>query len=247
MAGVGVPEGGRGSEGAVRRRRALQEFIRANELEPAAWARQAGFKSANAIYNFLKGRASSLSADTYERLASAVPGATVAQLTGERVAGRPALSHNIRIREIAASGVLRLSPELPSDEQEGASIPEGPMRARGAFGVRLEGEDMDLDWPPGTIFVVVPLVMHGAPDEHSIVLLRRMRGRKFETFIRELRRDPIVPERGWLWPRSSHAEHQAPMPCPWPLEAPFDDGEGNRVEATAVAIGAYLRLNVSAR
>lgn len=233
--------------GALRRRKALQDFIRANDLEPAAWARQAGLRSANAIYNFLNGRSSSLNSETYERLARAVPGTTVAQLVGEKSSHRPALSHTIRIREAAAAGVWRLSPELPEDEQEGASIPEGAMRAQGAFGVRLEGNDMDLDWPKSTLFVVTPLLMTDGVKDNNLVLVRRTsRDRKFETTIREIRRDTVDPKRAWLWPRSSKPEYQTPIPCPWPVEGAFDDA-GDKLEVTGVAIGAYLRLDQERR
>lgn len=234
-------EGDREKAAAERRRKALRDVMRANGIDAATLARSAGLVSANALYNFLNGRADSLRQSTYERLAAAIPGATIATLVGERSSQRPALSHTIRIREEAAAGVWRSSPELPEDEQEGASIPEGALLAQGAFGVRLVGEDLDLDWPSGTLFVVVPFLMADVTDG-CLVLLRRIRKRRVEVTLRQLHLDPESPDRAWLWPRSSRPEFQAPIACPWPLGGPFEH-EGDRIEPTGVAIGAYVRLH----
>ena len=81
---------------AVRRRRALRDFMAKHDLKPAVWARKAGLKNPNSLYNFLGGRSNSLASKTLEVLARAV-GVTVDDLIGDVLS--PA-----RVRGVAEAG-----------------------------------------------------------------------------------------------------------------------------------------------
>src|ERR1035437_4902731 len=67
------------------RRKALREVIDASGMKPSELARRAGLPSANLIYNFFSCHSSALTFDTYQRLANAIPGATVSMLAGAEI------------------------------------------------------------------------------------------------------------------------------------------------------------------
>lgn len=58
-------------EEADQRRKALADFMERRNLKAAPWAKLAGLKSPNALYNFLNGHSDSLHYDTTKALADA--------------------------------------------------------------------------------------------------------------------------------------------------------------------------------
>lgn len=67
-----------------RRRRALRRIMACHDLTPTDWARRAGIESANMLSNFLTGRSHSLHLSMLEKLADAIPGTTIDQLSGRK-------------------------------------------------------------------------------------------------------------------------------------------------------------------
>lgn len=223
---------------AVRRRDALTAFMDAHGLKPAAWAALAGLTNANSLYNFLGGRSASLSQATYERLAASVPGATVAQLTGERAAAQPLLAAPIWIRAEAAAGRLRATPELSVQEQTTVAFPASPLAMANAFGVRVRTRDMERVFPPGSLVACVPAgPAESRPTDGRYVLVHARRGQLWEVTLRQYR---VIDGQAWTWPRSDDPEHQAPHK----LGLPGEQGREERYVA-AVVIGAYVPLGSS--
>ena len=69
-------------EDAERRREALAEFMGRRGLKAASWAKLAGLKTPNTLYNFLNGHSNSLHFDTARALAEAAH-VTVPELFGD--------------------------------------------------------------------------------------------------------------------------------------------------------------------
>jgi hypothetical protein len=77
---------------AERRRAALRRLLAKYGYTPTELARMAGYKRANAIYNFLNGRANALSLEAVERILTVLPGVNFEELVGwtaDGHAGRP--------------------------------------------------------------------------------------------------------------------------------------------------------------
>jgi hypothetical protein len=72
---------------AERRREAFRRVLKKFDMTPTDLVRAAGLKAtnANAIFNFLNGRAASLRQATYEKLLRALPGVTIEELTSTHV------------------------------------------------------------------------------------------------------------------------------------------------------------------
>jgi hypothetical protein len=221
---------------AERRRKALQEFMRANNLTPASWASLAGLKNANVIYNFLHMRSASLNQATYERLAAAVPGASVGQLTGERTALKPTLAATITVRAEAAAGVWKTTPELAVEDQVTAAVPLGGLLTGNAFGVRVAGRDMDRVFPPGSLVVCTSLALHmPGVTSGTYVLVHARKGRLWEVTLRRYRSDGS--DDVWLWPDSQHEEYEAPER--YVVQRARAD---HAKQIVALAVGAYVPL-----
>ena len=105
---------------AERRRNALRQVFADYRLTATDVAAGAGLPTPNAIYNFLTGRSRSLSQQTLEKIAAAIPGVTLAMLTGE---GEPVGPGIVTIRSEAHAGRYRESADLPLREQVGVSLP----------------------------------------------------------------------------------------------------------------------------
>jgi hypothetical protein len=198
---------------AERRRQALRTLLARHGLTPRDLARAAGMPTGNSLYNFLKGRTESLSQQTLERIVAAVPGTTMAELSGLAPAGRhgAASGHLVAITMVAQAGAWRTSTRLPAGDWSAMTFPTGPgIPAPDLFAVRVRTPGAELIYPDGTALVCRPIggSLDGLPDGARIVIRRERPGR-CETTVRELRRHDGVP---WLWLRSTHPEHQEPVP-----------------------------------
>lgn len=196
---------------ADRRRKVLRSFMQEHELSPAQWSRDAKFTTPNAIYNFLNGRTSQLSQETYEKLAAVVPGATVEKLTG---AYKAPASKGVVVRAEARAGEFRGSFDLPLSEQREMPVPiDAKERAAGAFAVVLRAPGMDLVWPDGTVLVCLPVARAKELETGRRVALQRQREDGVEITVRDL---VVRDGRAHLWLRSAVPEFTAPIEMPWP-------------------------------
>ncbi len=92
---------------------------------------------------------------------------------------------------------------------------------------------MDQVYPDGSTIVCIKLhTIEGALESgKNVVVYRRRADGLTEATVKQY----IVDATGkaWLWPRSSHPEHQAPIPVPAP------DGSDEEVWIEALVVGSY--------
>jgi len=211
---------------AEARRDSLRAILTRLDLTPTELARRAGLPNANIFFNFFNGRSASLSQATQDKILAALPGVTQEELTGRLSIDAPHQASSLWAMSPgkwpvltceAEAGVWRRSAKLPPGKWLTVPTPKDlPSPGPAAFAVRLKGAGADRLYPPGTIAVCVPLselpVRSGCR-----VLVHCDDGRRHELTLREL----VLEEgKAWLWPRSSHPEHQVPIAVPWPLYEP---------------------------
>jgi hypothetical protein len=226
---------------AEHRRDALRHALAAANMRPSDAARAAGFTTANQIFNFLNGRANSLSQDTIERLAQVIPGSSIASLTANETRQAPISAiQGVIVRAVAEGGKMRDSFDVPKREQFEVALPVEPEHQRaGAFGVSVHAPGFERVFPNGTILVCVPIPQYKAPlVTGTKLILQRVVGKDTEVTVRELRIDPR--ERAWLWLRSDDPEHQSPIEMPWPFTNEMWKQDTSRFAVTAVVVGAYM-------
>lgn len=135
------------------------------------------------------------------------------------------------VRGAVAAGVFASAYEWPESEWEPYSggvhieVPEGRR-----FGLRVEGDSMNLIYPPGTILDCVAIDF--APDLASgqRVIVERRRGAEVEATVKEY----VVGDDGreWLVPRSTNPE-LVPILAAAPVNG-IDE-----VRIVAVVVGSY--------
>lgn len=158
-------------------------------------------------------------------------GALVLALTGEQMPVAQLAEHQIVVRGAVQAGHWVEAAEWHADDQYSVPIPDDP-RFPGIqrFGLLVRGPSMNRVYPEGTILVCVhrnEWKKVPTPGQRVIVQ-RRKRDGLVEATVKELREDT---GKLWLWPNSTHPEHQAPIP--------LDDGDTDSVEIIAVVIGSY--------
>lgn len=117
----------------------------------------------------------------------------------------------IPIQGAVAAGVFKVSMEYPESDWEtftGAAHVDVPVNER--FGLKVEGDSMDLLYPPGTILECIKY-WGDYPIENGkrVIVQRTRRDGEVETTVKEYTEDRngIV----WLVPRSSNPAFQAPF------------------------------------
>ena len=220
----------------------LKNILSQAGMTAADAARAAGFPTANAIYNFLNGRTSTLSQETYEKLAQVIPGASIASLVGLASAENVApVVQPLQVRAAAVAGLLQARFDLPTAQQVNLSLPIEPaMHAAGVFGVEVREPGAEKIFKAGTALICMPLANYeGEIVNRMKLILQRIRDSKVEVTVRELE---LQANEAWLWLRSTHPEHQQPVRMPYTpgkqLQA-WRSGE-DRYTVAAVVISAYI-------
>ena len=220
------------------RRDALRAFMKQFELRPLPWSRAAGI-SPSAIYNFLNGRAESLSQPTLEALARAV-GRPVSEITGEAGIRLAAAVQSVTVLGTVEAGHWIEAFEWPLEDQFEIMVTPKKGR-RNLFGLVVHGPSMNQRYPDGTILVCAPLhhLRRDLKSGDRVIVERRNRDGLVEATVKELVIDD--DSRAWLWPRSDHPRHQQPVHIPWPPDpAQHDDDQGiEEITVFAIVIGAY--------
>lgn len=141
----------------------------------------------------------------------------------------------IPIQGAVAAGVFRDRLEYPEEEWEmftGAANVDAPIKQR--FGLRVEGDSMDLLYPPGTILECIRYWGDfSIPNGRRVIVQRVRQDDGVETTVKEYMedKDGVV----WLIPRSSNPAFQAPFRCDQPEQGITDV----RVIALVVASTRY--------
>lgn len=215
-----------------RRRAVLQRFIEDRKLKVKPWAERAGV-APSTVYNFLNKRSDSLNQGTVERLAGA-EGVAPGTLTGDDGGNNPEVGLPWLVGNVEA-GVWREAIRLPREDWKRVPVPVPEKYERSAFCLVSAGPSMNQVYPESSMLVCVKLVdFEESLESGDRVVVHRVRGNLIEQTARELR---IDGNRAWLWPKSDHPQHQAPVGIDWPPR-PTQDGDAT-VEIHAVIVGDY--------
>ena len=145
------------------------------------------------------------------------------------------LGPQIAIMGVVAAGLWREVMEYPQSEWNtftGAANVNAPLSER--FGLRVEGESMDLLYPPGTILECVRYWGdYPVPNGRRVIVQRKRLDGKLETTVKEYLKDASGIE--WLLPRSSNPAFQAPIRA----DQPGDGVESVEIIAVVVASTRY--------
>lgn len=124
--------------------------------------------------------------------------------------------------------------EWPLADHYAIEVPvSGAYRGCAVFGVRVDGPSMNLEFPEGAVAVCVRVADLGAnyvPESSRFYVVYRVDAAdRIEATIKQFRLD--ADGQGWLWPRSSHPDHQSPIR--------ITGQNGERVTLHARVIGSY--------
>lgn len=162
----------------------------------------------------------------------------IARLVGNMPIGRPRLVGVETVKVVGAvqAGQWREAIEIPPNERVTLQLPPDkrfPGVERQAFFVR--GPSMNRIYPDGSIIVAVPCIPLGIEPQsgNRVIVQRRDRNDLFEVSVKEY----LVDEEGkqWLWPRSTHPEHQVPLQYGDVADKSLDD----RVVIGGIVTGSY--------
>lgn len=140
----------------------------------------------------------------------------ILELSGGGMSTRPlGVEAPVRLVNVVGelqAGAWREAIEWAPDDQY--SVPAYPPPGREDCDVQgfiIGGDSMNMYYPPGSLVFVEPTIPTGKtpkPGQHVLVSRRNKDG-LYEATLKEY----VVNEDGskWLWPRSHHPEHQAPI------------------------------------
>lgn len=162
-----------------------------------------------------------LAGETIERFIDSGGGSTIIPL------GRA-----LQVKGSVAAGVWREAWEWPEEEwfpYIGGLHVDVPADRR--FGLKVEGDSMNMVYPHGTILDCVSIHDIGPPKSgRNVVVIRRRVDGSLEATVKEY---VEADGRKWLVPRSTNPAFQQPVPV--------DDGGPDVVETTilALVVGSY--------
>ena len=209
------------------RREILRRFIADNRLKIARWAKESAVDK-NSIYNFLNGHSQALDPRTYAKLGRTA-GVPSWMLSGDQP--EPMSPTSLFVVGQVEAGMFAEAIEWGRSRWYAVDVPV-PERFRGrAKALEVKGPSMNLEYPDGSVVVWVDVLDCRAPrdGDHVIVYAHKVDD-GVEATIKELR---VVEGQEWLWPRSDHPEHQAPIN---PKQPP--DGIAY-VEVKGIVLGGY--------
>jgi len=208
-----------------------------HDLRAADWARAAGLRSANAIYNFMNGHSKTLSQETLERLARAIPGATVTEIIGETPA-TGVKAATVPVRVAAADGMWRPTYEADIAPPQHLALPPGLAADEAA--VLLDGHANAI-YPAGSYIGVQAFASMTRPlRDGDLVLVHRIREGRHEVTVRSVAVEGEgEAARAVLVFRNSGTMQRVRVELPWPYR-----GEVWRVDGDSFQIRGRVALMV---
>jgi len=145
------------------------------------------------------------------------------------------LGPQLYVKGAVAAGIWREAEEWPREDWEtftGRSDVATPANLR--FGLRVEGNSMDLVYPPGTILECVKYFGETEiPNGKRVIVERRRFNDGVEATVKEYFKDENDVE--WLVPRSSNPAFQSPLRYDTP-------GDGIEcIEICAIVVAAIIQ------
>lgn len=206
-----------------------------HDLKAAEWARAAGLPSANSLYNFVNGHSKTLSQETLERLARAIPGATVTEIIGETPASGIKAA-TVPVRVAAADGVWRASYEADIAPPAYLALPPGVQADEAA--VLLDGH-ADAIYPAGSYIGAQAFASMPRPLRNGdIALVHRIRDGRHEVTVRGIVVEGECEEaRALLVFRAATGGPRVRVELPWPYR-----GEVWRIDGDSFQIRGRVTI-----
>ena len=158
-----------------------------------------------------------------------VLGVTPNELLGIGAAADMPAGRRVKVIGEIAAGVWRETIELQDQYDVLVAVPKKfehvPLQ-----GFVVRGESMNKIYPDGSIVYVAPIhAVEGWPRSGQVVMVMAHEHGMTEATLKEF----VVDEKGgkWLWPRSDHPEHQAPVDY---------KGKKGEVHITGVVVAALV-------
>lgn len=209
------------------RREIFRAFQQASGLRTAAWAKQSGV-AANSIYNFLNGHSDALDPRTYAKLARTA-GVPAWRLSGD--APEAPSPTSVWVCGHVEAGSFRSAVEWDRSLWYAVDVPVPQRFQKMAKALEVRGPSMNLEYKEGSVVIWVDMLDARPPrHEDHVIVYAYSHDDEIEATVKELR---IVGGQRWLWPKSDHPEHQAPL-------NPNEPGDHvSRVEIVGLVVGDY--------
>lgn len=219
---------------AEARRRAFQRILDERNITPAELARRAGLKNANLIYNFLNGRAASMSMRTIQRIINALPGLTLNDFVDpNRERAIPPISaiSMAFIKGKVEAGAFEANPEYPPYMQKAIPAPYQGDPPVGLYALEVKGEDNY--YGEGCILFCVPYKQYSKKlDDGRGVIVHRYRDGLIEATAQ------VYRVRGGA-PYLEYGNKKIVIPVDY--NGGLIDLNGDKIEVAAVIVGSYLQ------
>lgn len=165
------------------------------------------------------------------RALASIDGKSVDAFLGYAVQSRTGSIIPVTVRGVLRAGAWVEALEWPPDEHFEILVPEDKRYAgltHAAF--RVDGPSMNKAYPDGSYVITVPYIeIQEEPQPgHRVICQRTRTDGLIEATVKEL---AISDGRRYLWPRSDHPDHQAPIL--------LDGSNGDEVVVTAKVVGSY--------
>ena len=176
-----------------------------------------------------------LTLDWMQRIADALGCDPVDIISGPKAVvsetGTPVERMNV-VGEVQ-SGSWRTTDDVQWDEtaQYQINIPTIPeIAGLNRFGLIVRGPSMNLRYLDGDILICVLIedLQMEPPTGSRVIVYRANADDNIEATCKLLKKDD--EGKSWLWPESSHPDHQQPLP--------LDDGNGSTVRIHALVVGS---------
>lgn len=182
----------------------------------------------NVSVRLLRKIAVALRCDTNELLAKNLPNSG-----GVNVDGVPVLG-------AVEAGIWVDAMEWPVPDQYEIRVPKEP-RAKNPFALLVKGQSMNLEFPEGSHVICVDIHAFWRDIKSGdFVVVERRSHDQVEATVKQIRIDESGQR--WLWPRSSHPDHQMPIRLPSPDQAEAEQNGATEIHLRAIVIAAHKIL-----
>ena len=213
----------------------LKQLRKKKGLTQEQMAEAAGLSTAH--YNRIENSVRHVSTKWLDKFAS-ILNVSVPELMGDDEKGvstRLVPVTTITVVGVVQGGSWSEAVEWDLPDRYDVVVPELPSEAQNAYGLRVQGPSMNLEYPHGAVVVCVPLrdFWRDLKSGDHVIVERRIEG-LIEGSVKELQIDEAG--HAWLWPRSSDPRHQQPLETGWPPPDPDTEAE---IIVTGVVVGSY--------